>query len=119
VRGVLALAPVADLVLAHRLGLGDGAVALLLGGGPTEVPDRYAVADPIRSLPSGVPTVVVHGAEDDRVPLEVGRSYVTAARASGDDARLVELPDTEHFTVIDPRSAVWSTVLGALRALRR
>jgi acetyl esterase/lipase len=118
VRGVLALAPVADLVLAHRLGLGDGAVALLLGGGPEEVPDRYEAADPMRALPLRVPTVVVHGTEDDRVPLEVGRSYAAAAREAGDDVSLVELPGTEHFAVIDPRSAVWSTVLEALRGLR-
>jgi hypothetical protein len=43
---------------------------------------------------------------------------VAAAREAGDDVSLIELPDTEHFAVIDPRSAVWSTVLGALRALR-
>jgi acetyl esterase/lipase len=118
VRGVLALAPVADLALAHRLGLDDGAVAALLGGGPDEVPDRYAAADPMRSLPLGVPTVIVHGTEDDRVPVEVSRSYVAAARAAGDDVSLVELRDTEHFAVIDPRSAVWSTILGAFRELR-
>jgi acetyl esterase/lipase len=117
VRGVLALAPVADLVLGHRLGLGDGAVAALLGGGPDEVPDRYAAADPMRLLPLGVPTALVYGAEDDRVPVEVGRSYVAAAREAGDDASLIELPDTEHFTVIDPEAAVWSTVLRALRTL--
>ncbi|HEV7899054.1 MAG TPA: alpha/beta hydrolase [Planosporangium sp.] len=118
VRGVLALAPVADFALAHRLGLGGGAVAALLGGGPDEVPERYAAADPMRLLPSRVRTVVVHGTEDDRVPIEVSRSYVAAARASGDDASLVELPGTEHFAVIDPQSAVWSHVLGAFRALR-
>jgi acetyl esterase/lipase len=117
VRGVLALAPVADLALAHRLRLDDGAVAALLGGGPEEVPERYAAADPARSVPSGVPTIIVHGTEDDRVPLEVSRSYVAAAREAGADASLIELPNTEHFAVIDPRAAVWSTVLGALRRL--
>ncbi|MGC9667147.1 alpha/beta hydrolase family protein [Planosporangium sp. 12N6] len=118
VRGVLALAPVADLALAHRLDLDGGAVATLLGGGPDEVPDRYAAADPMRLLPLTVPAVVVHGTADDRVPVEVGRSYVAAARAAGDDVTLVELPETEHFAVIDPRSAAWSSVLDALAALR-
>ncbi|GAA1800658.1 alpha/beta hydrolase [Planosporangium flavigriseum] len=117
VRGVLALAPVADLALGHRLGLGDGAVAALLGGGPDEVPDRYEACDPMRLLPAGVPAVLVFGTEDDRVPVEVGRSYVNGARMAGDHPALIELPDTEHFAVIDPRSAVWSTVLGALHRL--
>ena len=35
-RGVVALAPVADLAEAYRLDLDDGAVAALLGGGPDE-----------------------------------------------------------------------------------
>lgn len=117
VRGVLALAPVADLALAYRLGLDDGAVADLLGGGPDEVPDRYGAADPVRSLPLGVPVAVVHGTADDRVPVAVGRSYVAAARAAGDDPAFIELPGVEHFAVIDPLSAVWSSVLGALDAL--
>jgi acetyl esterase/lipase len=117
VRGVLALAPVADLALAYRLGLDDGAVAVLLGGGPREVPERYAVADPARRPATGVPTVVVHGADDVVVPIEVGRGYVTAARRAGGDPRLVKLPGIEHFGVIDPRSPAWPAVLAALSAL--
>src|SRR5439155_426604 len=45
VRAVLALAPVADLTVGYRLGLGDGAVGALLGGSPEQVPDRYAATD--------------------------------------------------------------------------
>ena len=51
--GVLALAPVADLAEAYGLDLDAGAVAALLGGGPDEVPDRYAAADPRRWCRSG------------------------------------------------------------------
>jgi len=119
VRGVVALAPVADLALAHRLRLGEGAVADLLGGGPADVPDRYAAADPVRLLPSGVRTVVVHGAEDREVPVTVGRSYVDAARKSGDDITLRELPDIDHYAVIEPDSRAWPTVLDALDAVTR
>jgi acetyl esterase/lipase len=119
VRSVVALAPVADLALAHRLGLGDGAVADLLGGGPDDVPDRYADADPVRRLPTGVRTVVVHGADDRDVPVTVGRSYVDAARKSGDDTTLRELPDIEHYALIEPDSGAWPTVLDALDAVTR
>jgi pimeloyl-ACP methyl ester carboxylesterase len=116
VRGVLALAPVADLVLAHRLGLGADAVADLLGGGPVERPERYAAADPVQLLPLGVPTIVVHGDKDQLVPVLVGREFVAAAQRSGDDASLVEIPGIEHFALIEPGSSAWSAVLGALAA---
>ena len=115
--GVLALAPVADLARGHELGLGGGAVALLLGGGPADVPDRYAAVDPLRLVPPPVPVVVVHGDRDDRVPVALGRDYVAAARRVGAHARLVELPGVEHFGLIDPRSAAWPSVLAALADL--
>ncbi len=116
-RGVLALAPVADLGRGYRLGLGDGAVGGLLGGGPAEVPDRYAAVDPARLLPLPVPVVVVHGDLDRQVPVGIGRDYVAAARRTGTDARLVELAGVEHFGLIDPLSAAWPAVLAALDGL--
>ena len=116
-RGVLALAPVADLGRGYRLGLGDGAVGGLLGGGPGEVPDRYAAVDPARLLPLPVPVVVVHGDLDRQVPVGIGRDYVAAARRAGTDARLVELAGAEHFGLIDPLSVAWPAVLAALDRL--
>lgn len=115
--GVLALAPVADLTRGHELGLGGGAVALLLGGGPADVPDRYAAVDPLGLVPPPVPVVVVHGDVDDRVPIELGRDYVAAALRAGASARLVELPGVEHFGLIDPLSPAWPAVLAALADL--
>jgi hypothetical protein len=62
---------------------------------------------------------VVHGAEDREVPVTVGRSYVDAARKSGDDITLRELPDIDHYAVIEPDSRAWPTVLDALDAVTR
>ena len=113
--GVLALAPVANLGLAHQLGLGGGAVRDLLGGGPAEVPERFAVADPCRlaqprlAAPRCAPVEVVHGALDEVVPPEVG--VFPGARAT-------LLAGVEHFGVIDPEAPVaWPAVLAALRRL--
>jgi pimeloyl-ACP methyl ester carboxylesterase len=61
--------------------------------------------------------VVVHGDLDDRVPVELGRDYVTAALRAGASARLVELPGVEHFGLIDPLSPAWPAVLAALADL--
>ena len=49
---VVALAPVSDLHEASRRGLSDHAVHGLLGGPPTEHPDRYAAADPMLPPPA-------------------------------------------------------------------
>ncbi|SCL15644.1 Alpha/beta hydrolase family protein [Micromonospora rhizosphaerae] len=117
VGGVLALAPVADLAEAYRLDLDSGAVAALLGGGPADVPDRYAAADPSALVPIRVRSVVIHGALDRQVPVTMSRSWVAAARAAGSPTALVELPECEHFGLIAPDSAAWPRVVAALRSL--
>jgi acetyl esterase/lipase len=111
ITGVLALAPAADLELAHQRGLGDGAVRAFLGADPRARPD----VDP-KLLPTPKAAVtIVHGTRDDVVPPEISRSYV----AVHPDARLVELPEADHFAVIDPLSAAWATVVAELRRLSR
>lgn len=109
VRAVIPLGGCADLTLAAELGLGDGATQALLGGDPGEVPDRYAAADPARLPRPDVPVTLVHGADDEIVPIEVARSY---AERTG--AALRELPDTGHFALIDPLSPAWPHVLETL-----
>jgi pimeloyl-ACP methyl ester carboxylesterase len=58
------------------------------------------------------PVVLVHGDRDDRVPVEMSRRYQALTAC-----RLVELPGTDHFALIDPESVVWPQVLAALRSL--
>lgn len=119
VTGVLALAPVADLAEAHRLDLDGGAVAALLGGDPDRFPHRYAAVDPCRLTPARIPTVILHGALDQQVPLELSRRYLARAPAASRAAiRLAELPACEHFGLIDPRSPAWPMVTTSLHSLQ-
>jgi len=117
IRGVVSLAGVLDLVESERLGLGGHAAARLLGGSPGEQPERYAAASPAALLPTGGRTVLVHGDRDDEVPVEVSRSYVSAAVAAGDDVRLDELAGVGHYELIDPLTSAWPSVLAAVTEL--
>jgi acetyl esterase/lipase len=109
--GVVSLAGVADLVRGHAAGLGNGAVADLVGGGPEEYPERYAFASPAALLPLGVPQLLVHGARDELVPIDQSRSYGRAARTAGDEVELLELPAADHFDVVDPDHPAWAAVV--------
>lgn len=102
-------AGVLDLEHAHAQRLGNGAVGDLLGGGPAELPDRYAVADPVRLLPTGCAVLCVHGAADDVVPVQQSERYARAAAAAGDPVEVRVLPG-DHMTLIDPSSGAWATV---------
>ena len=116
-QGAVGQAAVADLAQAARLGLSGGAATELLGGGPEEVPERYAAASPVQRLPFGVPTLLVHGALDDTVPVTFSLELHAAAVAAGDACDLVVGERDGHFEHIDPASAAWATVTRWLHAL--
>jgi acetyl esterase/lipase len=113
---VVSLAGVLDLCRGSALGLSNGAVHELLGGPPEEYGERYAATSPAELLPIGVRQILVHGTEDDSVPYEISRDYAEAARAAGDDVRLVTLQGVGHFEVVDPRTAESSATFDAVRA---
>lgn len=114
--GVVSLAGVADLHAAARDDLGEGATPGFLGGSPDEVGDRYEVASPARWLPLGVPQVLVHGDDDEHVPVAHGRDHRSQALAAGDEVVLVEVPGGDHFVVIDVDDPAWERAMAALAA---
>ena len=99
-----ALAGVTDLARAFELNSGRGAVNEFLGGSPAQYPERYTAASPIGLLPLGVRQLVIHGAKDEALPVELSRSYAAAAQASGDSVEFVDLPDAGHKDFLDPNS---------------
>jgi acetyl esterase/lipase len=115
--GAVSQAGVLDLVDASRRGVGNGAVDDLLGGGPDQVPNRYALGSPAERLPVGIPVVCVHGTADDRVPHRQSERYVAAARAAGEAAELVTLPGVDHLAMIDPGSHAWRACADAVQRI--
>lgn len=111
---VVALAACSDLALCAEWKLDGDAVEVMMGGLPGEVPARYALADPAALLPGTVPVVLLHGTEDDRVPVGVSRAFLEKAQASGTPVESVELRGLEHFALIDPLSPAWPYLRAAL-----
>jgi acetyl esterase/lipase len=105
-RAVVAQSAICDLVAGAHSGLGDGAVLELMGGWPSQVA-HYPRASPTALLPLGIPVLAITGADDDTVPPSQSSRFVDAARAAGDDARLVVHPGEDHYAPLDPASAVW------------
>lgn len=103
-RRVISQAGVLDLHAAAEQRLGDGAVQDFLGGEPSEVPARYAAAQP-RIDPSLVHAV--HGSRDDTVPL----SQSLDARDATGRAVSASVIDADHMDVIDPAHPAWARQL--------
>ena len=102
---VAGLAPMADLKEAAARDFGNGAAREFLGGAPDAVPERYAAASPREWLPLGVPQLVLHGALDEALPVDLSRDYAAAATARGDQVEFVELPEAGHMDFLDPAGA--------------
>nr|WP_161563512.1 alpha/beta hydrolase [Streptomyces antimycoticus] len=111
-RGVVALAPIADLATARALDVCSGAVGELLGevrGDGDELTARLALADPAALLPTAIPTTIVQGGTDIDVPPAVADAFTAAATRAGQDVRLVRT-EGGHFPPIDPTTPVAHTV---------
>lgn len=82
----------------------------LLGGEPTVHPERWAQADPARSVPT-VPVLVAHPAADETVPLARSQEYVDRCRTAGAKVTLVAPEGEIHRDPIDPSSATWAAAV--------
>ena len=108
-RGVVALAPIADFQVAEKLGVCGGASRQFLGGEVTFA-ERLPYADPVRLLPTGIATTLVQGRTDIVVPQAVAESYADAAAKAGEVVGLTLLEDVGHFPLIDPAADACAVV---------
>ncbi|MFE6521130.1 alpha/beta hydrolase [Streptomyces sp. NPDC057794] len=108
-RGVVALAPIADLAIADKLDVCGGAVRQLLGG-DEHFAERQAQTDPALLLPTGIATTLVQGRADRDVPQLVAESYADAAAKAGEMVGLTLLEDVGHFPLIDPAADACAVV---------
>ncbi|MFF8844948.1 alpha/beta hydrolase family protein [Streptomyces sp. NPDC015127] len=108
-RGVVALAPIADFAHAVGLDVCSGAVRQLLGS-ESEYEQRAAHTDPAVLLPTGIATVVVQGRTDIVVPQAVSEAFVDAAAKAGETVGLTLLEEVGHFPLIDPAADACAVV---------
>jgi acetyl esterase/lipase len=115
-RGVVALAPIADLRSAIRLRVCSGAVVEFLGG-PEHVRARLRHADPAQLLPTGIAVTIVQGTTDNEVPPQVAEAFAAASARAGEEVQLTMLEGTGHFPLIDPSTEAASVVAAEIAQL--
>lgn len=103
---VIGLAPIVDLDLAAANGLGNDALAKLLGGPPGDVVDRYRVA---RAGVNGNVLVIV-GSDDDTVPAEYSLGPVMG--------RAALVAQADHLGLIDAEGSAMSLIADDLSRWR-
>ncbi|MEU3734076.1 alpha/beta hydrolase [Streptomyces sp. NPDC033538] len=108
-RGVVALAPIADFEVADKLDVCGGAARQFLGGAELFA-ERRPYADPALLLPTGIATTLVQGRADVDVPQEVAESYADAAAKAGEVVGVTLLEDVGHYPLIDPAADACAVV---------
>ncbi|GHH91166.1 alpha/beta hydrolase [Streptomyces capillispiralis] len=108
-RGVVALAPVADFAVADKLDVCGAGVRQLLGG-DEHFAERRPYADPALLLPTGIATTLVQGRTDLDVPPAVAESYADAAAKAGEVVGVTLLDGVGHFPLIDPAADACAVV---------
>ncbi|MFG3656748.1 alpha/beta hydrolase family protein [Streptomyces sp. NPDC047706] len=108
-RGVVALAPIADFAVAAKLDVCGGAAVQLLGG-QEHFAQRQPYADPALLLPTGIATTLVQGRSDVVVPQAVAESYADAAAKAGEVVGVTLLEGAGHFPLIDPAADACAVV---------
>lgn len=115
--GVVSLAGIPDLAAAGTdTGCGDMPYQLM-GGRPDQVPDRYKQGSPVELLPLAVRQILIHGQQDKLVPHKLSVDYEARARKSGDEVRLVSVPNAGHFELVVPTTEAWEKVADFVRSL--
>ncbi len=106
----ISLAGVVDLKRAYTLHLSNDAVVEFLGGTPEAVPEHYREADPLELSIPHARQWLIHGSEDDTVPLEFSRDYVVQKKKVGEQVQLIEIAHAGHFDLIDPGSDAFKQI---------
>ena len=87
------------------------------GGTPYENPKNYEKFTPVNHIAEWrVPTLIVQGEKDYRVPVDQGLSAFTALQRKGIESKLLYFPDENHWVLKPQNSVLWhDTVNGWLK----
>ena len=104
---VVAFATQTDLAPLHGLdswrypdlgGFSEEQETFLPGGTPATNPEGYAAASPLTHVHRDVPpTLIIHGSQDQIVPVTQARTLAAALRDAGAPHRYLELPYANHW----------------------
>jgi dipeptidyl aminopeptidase/acylaminoacyl peptidase len=84
-----------------------GRLDWLVGGTPSQVPDRYARLSPIYHVHPGCPpTLLVHGQHDEMAPVAATRQLQQRLQQAGVPVTAVYLPHTDY--AFDLVGTAWS-----------
>ncbi|MFW0793764.1 alpha/beta hydrolase [Gordonia sp. CPCC 205515] len=99
------------LDMRRAVALGDSRIVRVLGGTPTQYPQRYAAVDPIQNLDPSIGVIAVNGGADTTVPPVLAEKYVDADNAAGGRARAIIMPGQTHSSIVNPHTRAFDQIV--------
>jgi acetyl esterase/lipase len=118
-RGAVSIGGIPDLraFAEDPTGPCDGRHIRVMGGLPSEHPDRYALVSPAERLPLGVPQVLIWGQKDTVAPRSLFAAYEENATAAGDPFTSVTVPGAGHHDLMSPALPAYAVLVEQIRRL--
>lgn len=116
-KGVVALAAVADLEGALTIGDRKDTLTLLQVSDANAAAPLWAETNPSRLLPFGVPQVLIVGTKDGPWRVTTTKSYAQTATEKGDNVRLIIPEGANHFDVVHAHGPAYPMISSALRSM--
>lgn len=107
----VALAPVTDATKVFEEGLGDDAAQEYFRATPHDEAEVYRAASAIHQPALAKSTLLVHGGNDVRVPLEHSRIYAAKQWEADAPVDAFFMASLSHIECIEPGHAVWSAIV--------
>ena len=60
---------------------------------------------------------LIHGDQDNIVPISQSETFATIAKAAGDDVAILTIEGGGHFDMVSPHSAAWQIIKKELAKL--
>lgn len=119
-QGVISLAGITDLIAYDTLGNDcSEAVQQLMGGTPLVMQEQYQQINPSTTLPDTIPIRLVHGDQDNIVPISQSEGYAKKAVLAGKDVKVITVEGGGHFDMVSPHSAAWQLIKAELNTLAK
>jgi acetyl esterase/lipase len=110
----IGLAPILDLKVAFYENAGGDSVLRLIEGSPQEYPERYKKVSPIELINQARDQIILHGIEDEDVPIEWSRRYINVAKEHGRNFEISEIDKCGHMEFLEPQSIAFQKFIGCL-----
>lgn len=107
---IVALAPVTDAARVYAEKLGDSAAQEYFQQSPEQIPGTYASASAVHQPGIRASTLIVHGNDDDRVPLRHSLDYAAAQWAADAPVDTLFLATLGHKECIQPEHSAWNYI---------